>query len=101
MNQLRLRDCRPFFDGVVEKAEALGLSVCSAVVDAHGHVIAVERMDGAGFILPEFAIAKAYTCCAFRAVSARFPDGKVIQQWFKGIQVEENTGYDWWVEMQL
>jgi uncharacterized protein GlcG (DUF336 family) len=83
MNQLRLRDCRAFFDGVVEKAEALGLSVCSAVVDAHGHVIAVERMDGAGFILPEFAIAKAYTCCAFRAVSARFPDGKVIQKWFQ------------------
>jgi uncharacterized protein GlcG (DUF336 family) len=83
MNRLRLADCRPFFEGVNEKATEMGVGVCAAVVDPHGHVIALERMDDAGFILPEFAIAKAFTICAFRAVSPRFPDGVVIQKWFQ------------------
>ncbi len=83
MSRLRLADCRRFFDAVVEKSNEIGVSVCSAVVGPEGHVIALERMDGAGFILPDFAIAKAFTCCAFRAVSPRFPDGKVIQKWFQ------------------
>jgi len=29
------------------------------------------------------AIAKAFTVAAFRSMSPRFPDGLVIQQWFK------------------
>jgi uncharacterized protein GlcG (DUF336 family) len=40
-------------------------------------------MDDAGFITPDTAIAKAYTVAAFRSMSPRFPDGLVIQQWFK------------------
>jgi glc operon protein GlcG len=40
-------------------------------------------MDEAGFITPDTAIAKAYTMAAFRSMSPRFPDGLVIQQWFK------------------
>jgi uncharacterized protein GlcG (DUF336 family) len=83
MTKLRLAECRPFFDAVVEKATEMGVGVCSAVVNAEGHVIALERTDLGGFILPEFAIAKAYTVCAFRAVSPRFPDGVVIQKWFQ------------------
>ncbi len=83
MGKLRLADCRPFFEAVSEKATEMGVDVCSAVVNAEGHVIALERMDNAGFILPDFAIAKAFTVCAFRAVSPRFPDGVVIQKWFQ------------------
>src|SRR5262245_10684794 len=83
MNRLRLADCRPFFDAVVEKSTEMGVGVCSAVVNAEGHLIALERTDLGGFILPEFAVAKAYTVCAFRAVSPRFPDGVVIQKWFQ------------------
>ncbi len=83
MSKLRLAECRPFFDGVVEKATEMGVKVCAAVVDPSGHLIALERMDDAGFILPEFAVAKAFTICAFRAVSPRFPDGVVIQKWFQ------------------
>src|SRR5262249_30522026 len=40
-------------------------------------------MDDAGFITPDTALAKAYTVAAFRSMSPRFPDGLVIQQWFK------------------
>ena len=83
MSKLQLADCRPFFDAVVEKSNEMGVGVCSAVVNSEGHLIALERTDDAGFILPEFAIAKAFTVCAFRAVSARFPDGVVIQKWFQ------------------
>ena len=83
MAKLRAEECREFIKAVVEKAEAMGVPVSIAVVGAEGHLIAVERMDDAGFITPETAIAKAFTVAAFRSMSPRFPDGLVIQQWFK------------------
>ena len=83
MSKLRLAECRVFFEGVLEKSLELGVGVCSAVVSAEGHLIALERTDLGGFMLAEFAQAKAYTVCAFRAVSPRFQDGVVIQKWFQ------------------
>ena len=83
MAKLRAREGREFFDAVVEKADAMGVPVSIAIVGPEGHLIAVERMDEAGFITPETAIAKAFTVAAFRSMSSRFPDGLVIQQWFK------------------
>ena len=83
MGKLRAAECREFIKAVVEKADAMGVPVSIAVVGAEGHLIAVERMDEAGFITPETAIAKAFTVAAFRSMSPRFPDGLVIQQWFK------------------
>jgi uncharacterized protein GlcG (DUF336 family) len=83
MGKLRAAECREFIAAVVEKATELGVPVSIAVVGPEGHLIAVERMDEAGFITPDTAIAKAYTVAAFRSMSPRFPDGLVIQQWFK------------------
>jgi uncharacterized protein GlcG (DUF336 family) len=83
MAKLRAIECREFIKAVVEKAEHMGVPVSVAVVGPEGHLIALERMDEAGFITPETAIAKAYTVAAFRSMSPRFPDGMVIQQWFK------------------
>ena len=83
MAKLRAVECRDFIKAVVEKADAMGVPVSIAVVGAEGHLIAVERMDEAGFITPDTAIAKAFTVAAFRSMSPRFPDGLVIQQWFK------------------
>jgi len=83
MAKLRAVECREFIKAVIEKAEAMAVPVSIAVVGPEGHLIAVERMDDAGFITPETAIAKAYTVAAFRSMSPRFPDGLVIQQWFK------------------
>jgi uncharacterized protein GlcG (DUF336 family) len=83
MTKLRAAECREFIKAVVEKADAMGVPVSTAVVGAEGHLIAVERMDEAGFITPETAIGKAFTVAAFRSMSPRFPDGLVIQQWFK------------------
>ena len=83
MAKLRAVECREFIKAVIEKAEEMGVPVSVAVVGPEGHLIAVERMDEAGFITPDTAIAKAYTVAAFRSMSPRFPDGLVIQQWFK------------------
>ncbi len=83
MTKLRAAECREFIAAVTEKAADMGVPVSVAVVGPEGHLIAVERMDDAGFITPDTAIAKAYTVAAFRSMSPRFPDGLVIQQWFK------------------
>src|ERR1017187_10597768 len=50
MAKLRAVECREFIKAVVEKAENMGVPVSVAVVGPEGHLIAVERMDEAGFI---------------------------------------------------
>ena len=82
MPRLTALECRKFFDAVATKAHEMGAPVSMAVVGPEGHLIALERMDDAGFITPETAHAKAYTAVAFRSMSPRFPDGLVIQKWF-------------------
>jgi uncharacterized protein GlcG (DUF336 family) len=83
MAKLRAAECREFMAAVIEKAEEMGAPISVAIVGPEGHLIALERMDDAGFITPETAWAKAYTAAAMRSMSPRFPDGLVIQQWFK------------------
>ena len=83
MAKLTAAECRSFIQSAAEKAGVIGVSVSIAVVGPEGNIIAVERMDDAGFVTPDTAIAKAYTVAAFRSMSPRFPDGLVIQQWFK------------------
>ena len=83
MAKLTAAECRSFIQSAAEKAGVIGVPVSIAVVGPEGNIIAVERMDDAGFVTPDTAIAKAYTVAAFRSMSPRFPDGLVIQQWFK------------------
>ena len=63
-------------DRGVEKAGELGFLVAIAVVDEAGHLVACHRMDGALWITPEIARAKANAAAAFRAsthdLEARF-----------------------------
>ena len=81
MAKLRAVECREFINAVIAKSEQVGVAVSIAVVGPEGHLIALERMDDAGFITPEIAWSKAYTAVAFRALSPRFPDGLAIQKW--------------------
>jgi len=83
MAKLTLAQCRAFIDAAFEKAQRMGVPVACAIVGPEGHIIALERMDDAGFITPDTARAKAFTMAAFRSVSPRFSDGLVIQHWFK------------------
>jgi glc operon protein GlcG len=49
------------------KATELGFKVAVAVVDEAGHLVACQRMDGALWVTPEIARAKANAAAAFRA----------------------------------
>jgi glc operon protein GlcG len=83
MARLTAAECRVFIDAASAKAKEMGVPVSVAIVGPEGHLIALERMDDAGFITPDTARAKAFTVAAFRSMSPRFSDGLVIQQWFK------------------
>ena len=83
MSKLRATECREFIDAVTAKAAEMGVPISVAIVGPEGHLIALERMDEAGFITPDTARAKAFTVTAFRSMSPRFSDGLVIQQWFR------------------
>jgi glc operon protein GlcG len=52
------------------EANRLGLKLAFVVVDAGGHLVALQRMDGAPWIAPEIAHGKAWTAAAFGLPSA-------------------------------
>ena len=68
------------------KARSGGFLVAIAVVDEGGHLVACHRMDGALWITPEIARAKANAAAAFRTTTAdmeeRFSKGS--RQLFAG-----------------
>ena len=51
------------------KAQALGFKVAIAVVDDAGHLIVCDRMDGALWVTPEIARAKANAAAAVHATT--------------------------------
>lgn len=71
-----LADALAVIDRGVARARALGFLVAIAVVDEAGHLVACHRMDGALWVTPEIARAKANAAAAFRAstqdLEARF-----------------------------
>jgi uncharacterized protein GlcG (DUF336 family) len=66
----------------VAKARELGFLVAVAVVDEAGHLVACHRMDGALWITPEIARAKANAAAAFRTTThdleARFAGNRQL-----------------------
>ena len=82
MARLTAVECREFIKVVVDKANEMHVPISVSVVNAEGHLIALERMDDAGFITAEICWSKAFTVAAFRSMSPRFPDGLVIHKWF-------------------
>jgi len=73
---LTLADAVACIDRGVARARELGFLVAIAVVDDAGHLVACHRMDGALWVTPEIARAKANAAAAFRAsthdLEARF-----------------------------
>jgi glc operon protein GlcG len=64
---LSLAQARACIERGVARARELGFTVAIAVVDDAGHLIACERMDGALWVTPEIARAKANAAAGFRA----------------------------------
>ena len=64
------------------EARALGFRVAVAVVDDAGHLVACHRMDGALWITPEIARAKANAAAGFQAstleLEERFNQGRQL-----------------------
>jgi uncharacterized protein GlcG (DUF336 family) len=54
----------------LSRARELGFLVAIAVVDEAGHLIACHRMDGALWVTPEIARAKANAAAGFRTSTA-------------------------------
>jgi len=53
----------------MKRAQELGFKVAIAVVDQAGHLVACERMDGALWVTPEIARAKANAAAGFHATT--------------------------------
>ncbi len=52
------------------KAEQLGIGVSIAITDEAGHMVALHRMDGAGWYSVDVATAMAFTVATFRRPGA-------------------------------
>jgi uncharacterized protein GlcG (DUF336 family) len=69
MSSIGLDGARECIARGVARARELGFRVAIAVVDEGGHLVACERMDGALWVTPEIARAKANAAAAFRAAT--------------------------------
>ena len=61
-------------EGVRTEAEARSLALATCVVDAGGHVIAAERMDGAALGAMRLAEGKAYTAALWGTRTGDFAE---------------------------
>jgi uncharacterized protein GlcG (DUF336 family) len=69
MSALGLDRARTCIERGIKRARELGFHVAIAVVDEAGHLVACERMDGALWVTPEIARAKANAAAGFRATT--------------------------------
>ena len=67
MSAVTLEQARVCIERGIRKAQELGFLVAIAVVDDAGHLVACDRMNGALWVTPEIARAKANAAAAFRA----------------------------------
>jgi glc operon protein GlcG len=68
---LTLEDAQRMLQASLAYAREHDFRMGLAVVDAHGNLIAAMRMDGARFLTPETARAKAYAAAAYGRPSAQ------------------------------
>jgi len=70
MPELTLQLAARLTDAALAKAAELGAAVSAAVVDAGGHLMHFQRMDGAEIAGPTLAVDKAFTAVAHRIPTA-------------------------------
>jgi uncharacterized protein GlcG (DUF336 family) len=52
-------------EAAIAEARRMNRKITAAVVDTSGYLVSLRRMDGAGFLTPEIAEAKAFTSAAW------------------------------------
>jgi glc operon protein GlcG len=67
VSALSLEQARACIARGLARARELGFLIAIAVVDEGGHLVACDRMDGALWVTPEIARAKANAAAGFRA----------------------------------
>lgn len=82
MSVLSLKHAVECIERGIAKAQALGFKVAVAVVDEAGHLVACHRVDGALWVTPEIARAKANAAAGFQAstldLEERFNKGRQL-----------------------
>jgi uncharacterized protein GlcG (DUF336 family) len=74
-------------DAAIVEAQRTGFRVCVAVVDATGHLISFERMDGAPFQTIEIAKAKALSVAGNHTATHEYWQNIADQPWLiAGVQ---------------
>lgn len=63
---LTLEMAKRIIEASERKAKELGITVSTVVVDTHGTIIAMSRMDNSLVISPKYAYAKAYTSAVLK-----------------------------------
>ncbi|NQD65734.1 heme-binding protein [Bacillus haikouensis] len=79
--RLELEEAKVIIEAAKKKSEEINVLETIAIVDEGGHVIALERMDGARITGPEIAIAKAFTAAGHKRSTHLFnkePNGPVL-----------------------
>ncbi|MFC7786843.1 MAG: GlcG/HbpS family heme-binding protein [Bacillota bacterium] len=79
--RLQLEEAKVIIEEAKRKSEEINVLETIAVVDDGGHVIALERMNGARITGPDIAIAKAFTAAGHKRSTHLFnkePNGPVL-----------------------
>src|SRR5499427_144178 len=79
-----LRQATECIERGLGRARELGFRVAIAVVDDAGHLVACHRMDGALWVTPEIARAKANAAAAFHATTLDLETRFTTRQLFAG-----------------
>ena len=69
MSGLTRDQARTCVERGMKRAQELGFKVAIAVVDEAGHLVLCERMDGALWVTPEIARAKANAAAGFQSTT--------------------------------
>jgi uncharacterized protein GlcG (DUF336 family) len=69
---IELHEAKQLLEAAEAKARELGIKVSTAVVDSHGDLLALSRMDGSRTFTPEVATGKAKVSALFQRPSDAF-----------------------------
>ena len=79
---ITLAEAKSMVEKATARARQLRCAMTFVVMDSEGHVVLLEKMDGAAWLTSDIALAKAYTAVAFRLIGDRFTDTETTGRYF-------------------